>query len=38
MVLNLKKVDYKTEFVEYPDLVPTLKAVYAHRPTIPPPR
>ncbi|KAF2447486.1 hypothetical protein P171DRAFT_470751 [Karstenula rhodostoma CBS 690.94] len=27
MVLNMKGVDYKTEFVEYPDLVPTLKAL-----------
>ncbi|KAL5378353.1 hypothetical protein PMIN03_000597 [Paraphaeosphaeria minitans] len=27
MVLNMKGLDYKTEFVEYPDLVPTLKAL-----------
>jgi hypothetical protein len=26
MILNLKGIDYKTEWVEYPDLVPTLKA------------
>lgn len=32
MVLNLKGVDYKTQWVEYPDLVPTLKALYAHNP------
>lgn len=28
MVLNLKGVDYKTQWVEYPDLVPTLKSLY----------
>ncbi|KAK7193595.1 hypothetical protein DPSP01_000144 [Paraphaeosphaeria sporulosa] len=27
MVLNMKGIDYKTEFVEYPDLAPTLKAL-----------
>ena len=26
--LNLKGIDYKTEWVEYPDLVPTLKSLY----------
>jgi glutathione S-transferase len=27
MVLNYKGIDYKTKWVEYPDLVPTLKAL-----------
>ena len=28
-VLNYKKIPYTTEWVEYPDLEPTLKALYA---------
>jgi hypothetical protein len=27
MVLNFKGIDYKTEWVEYPDLMPTLKGI-----------
>ncbi|KAJ4353403.1 uncharacterized protein N0V89_005132 [Didymosphaeria variabile] len=30
MVLNIKGIDYKTQWVEYPDLVPTLKALAQH--------
>ncbi|KAF2706658.1 hypothetical protein K504DRAFT_384821 [Pleomassaria siparia CBS 279.74] len=26
MVLNIKRIDYKTEWIEYPDLAPTLKS------------
>ncbi len=28
MVLNFKKIPYETEWVEYPDLAPKLKALY----------
>lgn len=29
MILNYKKIDYKTEWVEYPDLAPKFKSLYA---------
>lgn len=28
MILNYKNIDYKTEWVEYPDLAPKFKSLY----------
>lgn len=28
MILNYKDIDYKTEWIEYPDLAPTFKSLY----------